>query len=315
MGKVILITGASSGIGFDAAKMLAVKGNKVYAAARRVERMEPLREYGVVPVRLDVTDEESARSCVETVLSDEGRIDVLINNAGFGYMGAVETVSLEEARKQMEVNVFGLARLCSLVIPHMREAGRGRIINTSSIAGKLVLQFGGWYNVSKYSVEALSDALRMELRPFGISVVKVQPGGIKTEWGVIAAKHIEETSSGTPYEHAGAKEARLMRMAYGDLPFFSKRKASDRAAIAGNEAAKGASDRDSEAAKGASDRDSEAASFQILSKPSVVARAICRASLSRCPRAVYRVGRGAWLMTGLHAILPPRLWDAIMRMI
>ena len=141
--KIILITGASSGIGFDAARTLARQGHRVYAAARRVERMEPLKEDGVVPVRMDVTDEESMQVCVRTILEKEGRIDVLVNNAGYGYFGAIENVSLEEARKQLEVNVFGLARMCQLVLPSMREQGSGRIINTSSIAGKTVLYFGG----------------------------------------------------------------------------------------------------------------------------------------------------------------------------
>ena len=145
MEKVILITGASSGIGFDAAKMLALKGNKVYAAARRVERMEPLKEYGVVPLHLDVTDAASCKACVKDIIDAEGRIDVLVNNAGFGYFGAIENVPMEEARRQMEVNVFGLAELCKAVIPHMRAAGSGRIINTSSVAGKGVLYFGVLY--------------------------------------------------------------------------------------------------------------------------------------------------------------------------
>ena len=214
MTKVILITGASSGIGFDAARTLARQGHRVYAAARRVERMEPLKEDGVVPVRMDVTDEESMQACVRTILEQEGRIDVLVNNAGYGYFGAIENVSLEEARKQLEVNVFGLARMCQLVLPYMREQGSGRIINTSSIAGKAVIYFGGWYHVSKYSVEALSDALRMELKPFGIDVSMIEPGGIQTDWGIIAADHLAESSKGTPYEAEGLREAETMRKAY-----------------------------------------------------------------------------------------------------
>ena len=214
MAKVILITGASSGIGFDAARTLARQGHRVYAAARRVERMEPLKEDGVVPVRLDVTDEASMESCVKTILEKEGRIDALVNNAGYGYFGAIENVPLEEARRQVEVNVFGLARLCQLVLPSMREQGSGRIVNISSIAGKAVIYFGGWYHVSKYSVEALSDALRMEVKPFGIDVSIIEPGGIKTDWGLIAADHLAESSQGTPYESEGLREAATMRKAY-----------------------------------------------------------------------------------------------------
>ena len=212
--KVILITGASSGIGYDAALALAAEGHKVYAAARRVELMASLADKGIVPVRMDVTDEQSMQDGVKAVLDKEGRIDVLVNNAGYGYFGSVENVTMEEARRQQEVNVFGLARLCQLVLPTMRRQGSGRIVNTSSIAGKIVLPFGGWYNVSKFSVEALSDALRMEVKPFGIDVVLIEPGGIKTDWGIIAARHLKESSAGTPYETDGGRFADVMHYGY-----------------------------------------------------------------------------------------------------
>lgn len=212
--KVILITGASSGIGFDAAQTLARQGHTVYAAARRVEKMEPLQSDGVKVMRMDVTDSASMAEGVKTVLDAEGRIDVLVNNAGYGYFGAVENVTMEEARRQVEVNVFGLAELCKLVLPVMRKQGSGRIINTSSIAGKMVLPFGAWYHVSKFSVEALSDALRMEMRPFGVDVVLIEPGGIKTDWGIIAAKHLAESSKGTAYEEDALREAELMHKGY-----------------------------------------------------------------------------------------------------
>lgn len=212
--KVILITGASSGIGYDAALTLAAEGHKVYAAARRVELMASLEDKGIVPVRMDVTDEQSMQDGVKTVLDKEGRIDVLVNNAGYGYFGSVENVTMEEARRQQEVNVFGLARLCQLVLPTMRRQGSGRIVNTSSIAGKIVLPFGGWYNVSKFSVEALSDALRMEVNPFGIDVVLIEPGGIKTDWGIIAARHLKESSAGTPYETDGGRFSDVMHYGY-----------------------------------------------------------------------------------------------------
>ena len=269
MTQVILVTGASSGIGFDAAEAFARQGHRVYAAARRVERMEPLKALGVVPLRMDVTDEASLEEGVRTVLEAEGRIDALVNNAGYGYFGAIENVPLEEARRQLEVNVFGLARLCQLVIPSMRAQGSGRIVNISSVAGKAVLYFGGWYHVSKFSVEALSDALRMELKPFGIDVSMIEPGGIKTNWGIIAADHLAESSKGTPYEAEGLREAETMRKAY---------------------------------------------SMRLLSKPSVVTRAISKAVNSRRPRARYRVGFGAGTLLFLHAILPTRWWDALFRL-
>lgn len=212
--SVILITGASSGIGYDAAQTLAQRGHRVYAAARRVELMEPLKAVGVEPLMMDVTDSGSMAAGVQAVLDAEGRIDVLFNNAGYGYFGAVENVSDAEARRQMEVNVFGLAALCRLVLPAMRRQGGGRIVNTSSIAGHIVMPFGGWYHVSKYSVEALSDAMRMEVRPFGIDVVLIEPGGIKTDWGIIAARHLVDSSRGTDYESAAMNEAVLLDKAY-----------------------------------------------------------------------------------------------------
>ena len=212
--KIILITGASSGIGFDAAQTLAQQGHKVYAAARRVELMEPLKAYGVQVLRMDVTDETSMVQGVEAVIQAEGRIDVLVNNAGYGYFGAIENVALEEARRQLEVNVFGLARLTQLVLPYMRKQGSGRIVNTSSIAGKMVFYLGGWYNVTKYSVEAFSDALRMETKPYGIDVVMVEPGAIKTDWGPIAARHLKESSAGTVYEEVGTQWANNMEWFY-----------------------------------------------------------------------------------------------------
>ncbi|MBP5211054.1 MAG: SDR family NAD(P)-dependent oxidoreductase [Bacteroidales bacterium] len=212
--KVIVLTGASSGIGFQTARLLAGQGHKVYGAARRVEMMEPLVKEGVVPIKMDITDESSVESAVKTVLDAEGRIDVLINNAGFGFFGAIETVPIEEARRQLEVNVFGLARITPLVIPVMRQQKSGRIVNISSVAGRSVLLFGGWYHVSKYSVEAFSDALRMELKPFGIDVSMIEPGAIKTNWGIIAAEHLAETSTGTVYQQLGEKEANLMKQIY-----------------------------------------------------------------------------------------------------
>ncbi len=266
--KIILITGASSGIGFDAAQTLAQQGHKVYAAARRVERMEPLKAHGVQVLRMDVTDETSMIQGVKTVIQAEGRIDVLVNNAGYGYFGAIENVPLEEARRQLEVNVFGLARLTQLVLPYMRKQGSGRIINTSSIAGKMVFYMGGWYNVTKYSVEAFSDALRMETKPFGIDVVMIEPGAIKTDWGVIAAKHLKESSVGTAYEEIGTQWANNMEWFYNT---------------------------------------------NMLSKPSVVAKAISRAVNSRRPRVRYCIGRFSTIGRVAHALMPARWWDAMMR--
>lgn len=214
MKKVIIITGASSGIGFDSAKTLAQQGHTVYAAARRTALMEPLREFGVKILPLDVTNEESMQACVDAVMQESGRIDVLVNNAGYGYFGAIETVSMAEARRQIEVNVFGLARLTQLVLPIMRAQHSGRIINVASVAGRICLAYGGWYHVSKYAVEAFSDALRIEAKPFGIDIVLIEPSAIRTDWGIIAADHLVESTKGTVYEESAAREARIMYYGY-----------------------------------------------------------------------------------------------------
>lgn len=208
--KKVLVTGASSGMGYEVARLLAQRGYEVYGAARRVALMEPLRAFGVTPVALDVSDSASIDACLKTV----GTVDVLVNCAGYGSFGAIENVPLEEARRQMEVNVFGLAALCKAVIPSMRERGCGRIVNIGSVVGRACLYLGGWYHVSKYAIEALSDSLRMDLKPFGVDVVLVEPGGIKTEWGSIAAKHLEESSIGTPYESDALHEAAVMRKGF-----------------------------------------------------------------------------------------------------
>lgn len=214
MNKVIIITGASSGIGFDSAMTLARQGHTVYAAARRTNLMEPLKQYGVKVLEMDVTREDTIQACVDTVMENEGRIDVVVNNAGYGYFGAIETVSMEEARRQVEVNVFGLASLSKKVLPIMRAQHSGRIVNIASVAGRLCLAYGGWYHVSKYAVEAFSDALRIEAKPFGIDVVLIEPGAIHTDWGIIAADHLVESSKGTVYEESASREAKLMYYAY-----------------------------------------------------------------------------------------------------
>ncbi|MGH3331359.1 MAG: oxidoreductase [Nocardioidaceae bacterium] len=197
--KVALVTGASSGIGEEAALLLQAQGFTVYGVARRVERMQPLVDKGIHVLAMDVTDDLSITEGVEKILAESGRIDVLVNNAGYGSYGAVEDVPLDEARRQFEVNVFGLARLVQLVVPHMRAQGSGRIINISSIGGKIYEPLGGWYHATKFAVEGLSDSMRVELRPFGIDVVLIEPGPILTEWNTIARQSLVEQSAGTAY--------------------------------------------------------------------------------------------------------------------
>ncbi|MFE6076655.1 oxidoreductase [Paenibacillus sp. NPDC057886] len=205
--KVALITGASSGIGKEAALELKNKGFTVYAAARRIDKMKDLATMGIRPISMDVTDEESMIGAVNQILSKEGRIDILVNNAGYGSYGALEDVPMEEARRQMEVNVFGLARLIQLVVPSMRKNKFGKIVNVSSMGGKIWTNFGAWYHATKFAVEGLSDCLRLELEPFGIDVIVVEPGGIKTDWGIIAAENLKKVSAKGPYAQAANKAA------------------------------------------------------------------------------------------------------------
>ena len=220
MAKVVLITGASSGIGYATAKLLAQEGNKVYAGARRMERMEPLKEFGVVPMYLDVTDEVSAKAMVDAVIAAEGRIDVLFNNAGYGSYGPIEVVPLEEAQRQMDVNVFGVARMCQLVLPYMRQQGSGRIINTSSVGGQVTSYLGGWYHASKYALEALSNAIRMDVSKMGIDVAIIEPAGVTTEWGGITADNLEKCGKGTAYQETTAKIASVYRNMYSKESFM-----------------------------------------------------------------------------------------------
>ena len=201
--KVALVTGGSSGIGEAAARALAAAGFTVYAAARRVERMQPLTEVGIRPFAMDVTDDASIQAAVATIIDEQGRIDVLVNNAGYGSYGALEDVPMDEARAQMEVNVFGAARLTQLVLPHMRGQRSGTIVNVTSMGGKIYTPLGAWYHATKFALEAISDCLRMEVKPFGINVVVVEPGGIRTEWPGIAAEKVRAVSSTGPYAPQG----------------------------------------------------------------------------------------------------------------
>ncbi|MYB04530.1 MAG: SDR family NAD(P)-dependent oxidoreductase [Acidimicrobiaceae bacterium] len=190
MGKVVLITGASAGMGREAAILMAQQGHRVYAAARRLGLMEDLAEHGVTPVELDVTDGDGNERVVSRIIDSEGRIDVLINNAGFGLYGPVEDIPLDDARYQFEVNLFGLAHLTQLVLPHMRAQGSGRIVNVSSVGGKVYSPFGAWYHATKHALEGWSDCLRLETAPFNIDVVVIEPGLIKTDFGQVAAERM-----------------------------------------------------------------------------------------------------------------------------
>lgn len=197
--KVILITGASSGMGKESAKSLIKQGHIVYPVARRMEEMQDLQALGGYPLKMDISNENDIRQVVDHIYQKEGRIDILWNNAGYGLYGAVEDVPVEEARKQFEVNLFGLASITQKVVPIMRAANAGTIINTSSMGGKMYTPMGAWYHASKHAVEGFSDCLRLELQAFNIHVVVLEPGVIITEFGDVMLKNINQYSSKGPY--------------------------------------------------------------------------------------------------------------------
>ena len=219
--KTALVTGASSGIGEATALQLAELGYIVYAGARRIERMSDLADRGIRTRAVDVTNNASMVALVEAIIADTGRIDVLVNNAGYGLYGALEDVPIEEARRQFDVNLFGLARLTQLVLPQMRAQRDGYIVNVSSMGGKIWEPLGSWYHASKFAVEGLSDSLRIEVAEFGIKVVIIQPGTIRSEWSGIAADQLEATSANTAYARlakmvgAGLRGVDQMRLASG----------------------------------------------------------------------------------------------------
>lgn len=199
--RTCLVTGASSGIGLATAIELLRAGHTVYGAARRVEKMAPLREAGGHVLTMDVTKEADLERVVRTVLEEQQRIDVLVNNAGVGLPGAIEDVPIEQARDLLEVNLFGPARLIQLILPHMREYRSGTIVNVSSMGGEIALPLGAWYYASKHALEAFSDTLRQEVGRFGIDVVLIQPGIIKTEFEKGTAQELRNVSGHGAYRN------------------------------------------------------------------------------------------------------------------
>ena len=266
---VAIVTGASSGIGHSTALRLHAAGYTVYAGARRIERMKDLADADVQVVELDVTDDASMVALVERVISEAGRIDVLVNNAGYGSFGALEDVPNEEGRRQFDVNVFGLARLTQLVLAHMRAQQSGRIINMSSMGGRIHEPLGSWYHATKFAVEGMSDALRLEVAPFGIDVVLIEPGGMNTEWGAIAADNLITASAHTAYANQAPGVARMLRS------------------------------NDLKPRRGSS--------------PDVIAAAVLRAASARRPKTRYLLGPGAKPLVMLHAVLPDRVFDALLK--
>ncbi|MCB9272577.1 MAG: oxidoreductase [Lewinellaceae bacterium] len=219
--KVILITGASSGMGKETALKLAGEGHIVYGAARRVEKMQPLVDAGGYALKMDITDDEQLEAAVQQIVEEQGRIDVLVNNAGFAIYGSVEETPIEEARRQFEVNLFGLARLTQLVIPHMRQQRSGRIINISSMGGKIYTPLGAWYHATKHALEGWSDCLRIELKQFNIEVVIVEPGIIATEFGDVMLEPLLEHSANGPYSEMAHAIADTTRSSYENESAYS----------------------------------------------------------------------------------------------
>jgi NADP-dependent 3-hydroxy acid dehydrogenase YdfG len=266
--KAVLITGCSSGIGHATAERLVGRGWKVYATARRPESIEDLKGRGCTILALDVTSEESMRTAVTAVEQAEGAVGALINNAGYSHSGAVESVRMQDVRAQFETNVFGLLRMCQLVLPGMRRQGSGRIVNLSSMGGKLVFPGGGIYHATKHAVEALSDAMRFEVRGFGIDVVVIEPGLITTGFADAAVETLREGEDG-PYAEFNAAVAKATAGVYkGPLARFG-------------------------------------------AGPEAVARVIEKAISRRRPRTRYPVTPSARIMLGQRALLPDRLWDAV----
>jgi NADP-dependent 3-hydroxy acid dehydrogenase YdfG len=213
MTKIALVTGASSGIGEATARALMAADYKVFAGARRLDRMAGLAAAGATLLKLDVTDDASMVAAIEAIKTGAGRLDVLVNNAGYGSYGALEDVPLDEARRQFDVNVFGLARLCQLVLPIMRAQKSGKIVDITSVGGKIWEPLGSWYHATKFAVEGLSDCLRAEVEGFGIDVIIIEPGAIRTEWAGIARDGLLQTSGGGAYAEQAKGHARLLAAA------------------------------------------------------------------------------------------------------
>jgi NAD(P)-dependent dehydrogenase (short-subunit alcohol dehydrogenase family) len=272
--KAVLITGCSSGIGRASALRLAGSGWTVYATARRPASIAELAQAGCRTLALDVSDEDSMRAAVAAVEQDEGAVGVLINNAGYSQSGAIETVPMEAVREQFETNVFGLVRLTQLALPKMRAQRWGRIVNVGSMGGRLTFPGGGYYHATKHALEAISDALRFELRGFGIDVVLLEPGLIATEFGAAASASVADVDAsvdGDPYAHFNATVAEVTAGAY-DGPMG-----------------------------------------RLGAGPERVAEVIERAITRRRPPARVTITASAKLLIATRRLLSDRAWDAAMR--
>ena len=275
----VLITGCSSGIGEATARRLAKAGWPVYASARRLESIEHLGAEGCQLLELDVSDPASMRAAVEQIERERGAVGVLVNNAGYSQSGAIETVSMDDVRRQFQTNVFGLIELCQLVLPGMRSQRYGKIVNVSSMGANFTFPGGGLYHASKYALEAISDALRFEVSGFGVDVIVLQPGLIHTRFGEAASASMQSldhsgvaATDGDPYGRFNATVASATRMVYENRAL----------ALLGG-------------------------------PPDAVARKIERAIGARRPRTRYRVTPSARLLIAQRKLLSDRVWDRVMR--
>lgn len=272
--KAVLITGCSSGIGEATAKRLAKKGWPVYASARRLDSIEHLGASGCRLLQLDVTDEDSMKAAVAEIEREHQAVGVLVNNAGYSQSGAIETVSSEEVQRQFQTNVFGVISLCQLVLAGMRAQGFGRIVNVSSMGANFTFPGGGLYHASKYALEAISDALRFEVKGFGIDVVVLQPGLILTRFGEAASASIDSLpQDGSPYGAFNATVAKASREAY-ENPLFAK----------------------------------------LGGPPEAVAKVIERAITTNRPKPRYRITPSAHALIAQRKLVSDRMWDRMMRM-
>ena len=282
--SVVLITGCSTGIGRATASHLAARGYTVIATARRVEDLGDLAAAGCQTLPLDVTDEASMRAAVDAVEAAHGRIDVLVNNAGYSQSGAVESVPLARTRAQFETNVFGPLRLTQLVLPGMRRRRAGRIVNVSSMGGRLVFPGGGVYHASKYAVEALSDALRYELRPFGIAVVLIEPGLIKTNFAATVGAKLSALTADADADAVPAGDAAAVYADFNDVVARGTAAAYERGPMA-----------------------------RMAGEPIDVAQVIARAIEAPRPRARYTVAASATFFLTLRRWLGDAGWDWFLR--
>lgn len=270
--RPVLVTGCSSGIGAAIAGRLVRNGWTVYATARKPALLAPLAAAGARTLALDVTDESSMKRAVAIAEDEGGAIGVLINNAGYSQSGAIEEVPIEAVRRQFETNVFGPVRLTQLALPGMRHAGGGRIVNIGSMGGRVTFPGGGVYHATKHSLEAISDALRFEVRGFGIDVVLIQPGLIRTGFSDVAVASMERLGSGeSPY--AGF---------------------------------------DREVAQITADSFRKGLIARLAGEPDDVAAVVEGALAADRPKARYRVARSARLLMTLRRWMTDSMWDAFL---